>query len=230
MIRRLNAYERALEQIETELLDMSKKVSQCLATALQALNRQDEAMAAAIMANDDEIDILDEAVEQQSLYLLSLQQPEDRDLRILAALMRVSRELERVGDYACDIAEATIEMSRKQIVFNPLTNLQGLTELVRTMLDKSLVAFEEKDLVAAGQMDDDDLAVDRLYQSLVADITGLMKQDPQWVDLGSAFLLIARYLERIGDHVVNIAEMVIFMENGERHPFKKYNDYTMNGL
>jgi phosphate transport system protein len=220
MIRRLNAYQRALEQIETELLQMSRKVSQCLVQAWQALNRQDETLATAILAADDLIDAWDETVEQQSLNLLSLQQPEDRDLRVLAALMRVSRDLERVGDYASDIAEATLEMRRKQIAFRPLANLEGLTELVLTMLDKSLTAFAEKDLVAAGQMDDDDLAVDRLYQSLVVEITGLMKQEPQWVDLGSALLLIARYLERIGDHVVNIAEMVIFMENGERHPFK----------
>jgi phosphate transport system protein len=220
VIRRLNAYERTLERIETELLQMSQTVSQCLAMAVQALKRQDEALARTILAEDDRIDTLDETVEQQSLNLLSLQQPEDRDLRMLAALMRVSRELERIGDYACDIAEATLELRRKQIVYKPLAKLEELTELVGTMLDKSLAAFAERDVAAAGQMDDDDLAVDRLYPSLVAEITGLMKQDPEWVDLGSVLLLIVRYLERIGDHVVNIAEMVIFMENGERHPFK----------
>jgi phosphate transport system protein len=220
MIRHFNAYERALQHIEEELLLMSQKVNQRLTTAMQAFNRQDEESATAIILNDDEIDTLDENVEMQSLNLLSLQQPVDRDLRILAAMMRVGRELERIADYACDIAKETVRMKQKKIVYKPLANLQRLVELVQTMLGKCLAAFSEKDLVAAGQMDDDDMAVDRLFQSLILEIIAQMKQDHDWVELGSAILLVARYLERIGDHVVNIAEMIIFVENGERHPFK----------
>jgi phosphate transport system protein len=220
MIKHLNTYERSLQHIEEELLLMSEKVSHCLAEALQAFIRQDENSAGMIVANDDEIDTLDETVELQSLNLLSLQQPVDRDLRILATLMRVSRELERIADYACDIAEATIQMKQKGVVFKAPVKLQRLIELIRKMLGKCLVAYTEKDLVAAGQMDDDDMAVDRLFEALVAEIISKMKQDPAWVDLGSAIILVARYLERIGDHVVNIAEMTIFVANGERHPFK----------
>jgi phosphate transport system protein len=220
MIRHYNAYELALQHIEEELLLMGNKVSQCLAEAMQAFFRQDEESAVVIIQSDDEIDTLDEDVELQSLNLLSLQQPVDRDLRILATLMRVSRELERIADYACDIAKETVRMKQKRIVYKPLANLQRLVELVQTMLGKCLVAFSDKDLVAAGQMDDDDMAVDRLFELLVVEIIGQMKQDHNWVELGSAILLVARYLERIGDHVVNIAEMTIFVENGERHPFK----------
>jgi phosphate transport system protein len=221
MIRHYNnAYERALQHIEEKLLLMSQKVSQRLAAATEAFIRQDEESAGLIVAKDDEIDTLDETVELQSLNLLSLQQPVDHDLRILATLMRVSRELERIADYASDIAKATIRMKRERIGFQPLANLQRLVELVQAMLSKCLVAYTEKDLAAAGQMDADDSAVDQLFESLVTEIIGQMKQDPDWVELGSVSLLIARYLERIGDHVVNIAEMTIFVENGERHPFK----------
>ncbi|MGD8400173.1 MAG: phosphate signaling complex protein PhoU [Bacillota bacterium] len=221
MMRRLNAYERTLKQIEDELFLMSQKVNRCITTAMQALKRQDEALAAVIVANDDFIDNLDEHVELQSLNLLALQQPTERDLRILAALMRVSRELERINDYACDIAEATLWMRRREVNYQPLDKLQRLGGLTQAMFDKCLAAYNEKDLTAAGQLDDDDQAVDELYEALVAELIGSMKQDSDWVDLGSALLLVARYLERIGDHVVNIAEMTIFAENGERRPFKK---------
>ncbi|MGE5575807.1 MAG: phosphate signaling complex protein PhoU [Syntrophothermus sp.] len=220
MIKHLNAYDRALIQIGDRLLKMGDLVGNRLSQAMRSLIDQDEALAKSVVAGDDEIDVIDEALEMEALELISLQQPVDRDLRFLAAAMRISRDLERIGDYACDIAETTILLKGKGPYFKPLVDVPRMGELVQAMMRKSLKAHVEKDLASARQMHDDDNEVDNLFLLLLEELTDYMKKGPEYVDQASNLLLVARYLERIGDHVVNISEMTIFAEAGERHPFK----------
>lgn len=221
MFRRINAYDQKLIRIKEQLLKMSELVSRGLKAAVDSFIHQNETTAKKVVAGDDEIDMMDESLEMDSLALLSIQQPTDYDLRFLAAAMRISRELERIGDYACDIAEATLQLKEKAPDFKPIVDIPHLAELVQLMMKKSLKAYLEKDLNSARQMDDDDNKVDQLFLSLLNELTGYMKKGPEYVDQASSILLVIRYLERIGDHVVNISEMNIFAETGERHPFKR---------
>ncbi len=227
MPKRLNAYDRALIIIKDELLAMSRLVGIRLNEAMCSFIEQDWERAQTIVAGDDEIDLFDESIEQKALELIPLQQPTDYELRFLTAAMRIGRELERIGDYACDIADATLQLSRGPF-FKPLVDLPRLGELVQMMMSKSLRAYFEKDLSTARQLDDDDGEVDSLFIALLEELTGFMKRDPEYVDQASMILLVARYLERIGDHVVNIAEMCIFVETGERHPFKVRKSLATN--
>ncbi|HHW13899.1 MAG TPA: phosphate signaling complex protein PhoU [Firmicutes bacterium] len=220
MLRHLNAYDRALLKIGEKLVRFSQSVGERLAQAMEALVRQDRGLARQVTAGDDELDALDEELEMEVLELISLQQPLEQDLRFLAAAMRISRELERIGDYASDIAESALLLAEKGPYFKPLVDVPRMGELVQAMLAKSLKAHMEKDVAAAREMHDDDAAVDDLFRQLLDELTGYMKKGPGYVDQASNLLLIARYLERIGDHVVNIAEMTVFAETGERHPFK----------
>jgi phosphate transport system protein len=220
VIRHLNAYDRALVEIGQKLWLMSQKVGARLSDAMHSFIAYDSGLAQTVVAGDDEIDALDEAIEMESLDLISLQQPVDRDLRFLAAAIRISRELERIGDYACDIAEATLQMKLNPGGFHIPLDVAKMAEMVQTMLHKSLKAHLDKDLGAAGQMDDDDTGVDRMFVALLEELTGYMKRNPDCVEPACSILLVVRYLERIGDHAVNIAEMTIFTETGERHPFK----------
>lgn len=220
MIKHVNAYDRALLRISEELLTMGGLVGGRLATAIRSLQEQDVAAAESVLASDDEIDQSDEHVEMEALRMISLQQPTDQELRFLAAAMRISRDLERIGDYAGDISEVTLLLRDKGPYFKPLVDVPRMAEMVQAMLEKALSAYVSKDLAAARQMHDDDNPVDDLFRFLHEELTDFMKKGPEYVDQASNLLLVARYLERIGDHIVNIAEMTIFAETGERHPFK----------
>jgi phosphate transport system protein len=221
MVNYLNAYERTLIEIGKALEQMGQVVAVQLTEAMQAFTAQDTGLAQVIVDRDDEVDLHDENIEREALELISLQQPVDYDLRFLNAAMRISRELERISDYSCDIAEAVIQLQQAKPFFKPLTDLNKMAGLVQDMLVKSLKAHFAKDLSAAGEMDDDDQAVDEIFTTLVRELVDYMRESPEYIEQASVILLVVRYLERIGDHVVNIAEMTIFMETGERHPYKK---------
>jgi phosphate transport system protein len=220
ILKHLNAYDRALIGIREQLLTMSQSVDQYLREAMISLYNQDAEKAKAVIEADEVIDTMEESLEIESLELISLQQPMDRDLRFLAAAMRISRELERVNDYACDIAKLTLGLQPKTSFFKPLVDLPHMAELVQAMMQKSLKAYTERNILLARQLDRDDDQVDQLFGLLMAELTGYMKKGPEYVDQASSLLLAVRYLERIGDHIVNIAEMVIFIDTAERHPFK----------
>jgi phosphate transport system protein len=223
MVKHLNAYDRALLKIGDKLLKMSELVSKHLDQAMVSLTEQDAEKAKIVILADEEIDTAEESLEMEALEIISLQQPMDRDLRFLAAAMRIGRELERISDYACDIAELIIGLNQRVPYFKPLIDLSRMAGLVQAMLHKSLKSYSEKNITLAGQMDDDDNEVDQLFMALLEELTGFMKKGPEYVDQSSKLLLVTRYLERIGDHTVNIAEMVIFTETEERHPFKVKN-------
>lgn len=221
MFGRMNAYDRAMVKIKEQLLAISEQVGQQLQLAMESFIKQDKALAQTVVNGDDAIDQADSQLEIDALELISIQQPVVQDLRFLAAAMRISRDLERVGDYACDIAEITLRLKAKEEWFKPLIDVPRMAELAQAMLKKSLSAYRDLNLVMAREMDDDDRAVDRLYFDLYNELTSYVQNNPEAVDQAFSILLIARYLERIADHAVNIAEMVIFIETGDRHPFKR---------
>ncbi len=220
MARRLNAYDRAILEFGERLLLLGGHVGDRLAKAMRSLTDQDGDLAKNVIESDDEIDFLDEKLEMEALELISLQQPTDIDLRYLIAITRISRDLERIADYACDLAEVALVLKDKGPYFKPLVDVPRMGRMALEMLAVSLKAHAERDLGTARRMHDEDRAIDELFQGLLAELTEYMKKGPDYVDQASNLLLAARYLERVGDHAVNIAEMTIFAVTGERHPFK----------
>jgi len=220
MVKYFNAYDRALQQIGAKLIQMGQLAGNRLNEAMKSFIEQDQQLAQSVILGDDEIDALDETIEMESIDLISLQQPVDVDLRFLIAAMRISRELERISDYACDIAEAVLNLREQKPYFKPLVDLPEMARLVQEMMDKSLKAHLSREIAVAMQMDADDDRVDQIFIGLLEELIGWMKKGSEYVEQASTLLLVARYLERIGDHIVNISEITIFIETGERHPFK----------
>jgi phosphate transport system protein len=219
--RPINAYEKALIEVKEKLLVMSGLAGQRLADAIKAFIHQDVELAKSVIAADDEIDLLDDLLEKDSLNLISILQPIDNDLRFLTSAVRISHEIERICDNACNIAEIAIYLKNKAPSTEISAELMQMAQLVRKMLKKSLEFYTNKDLKSALEMDDDDQVVDKLYLNLFEQLTQFMKKEPDYIDYAGGVLLAIRYLERIGDHTVNISEMLVFTETGERHPFKR---------
>jgi phosphate transport system protein len=219
-VKPINSYDRSLIAIDEKLLLMGEKVKKSLSRGIQTFFRQDAELANTVFKDDDDIDILDETIEMDALNIISLQQPEDQDLRFLAAAMRISRELERIGDYACDIAEAFLQMASKEPFFKPLDDLTTMADKAEILLERSLDAYFQKNMDAAATADQEDDKVDQIFLSLMRELKEFIQQSPRYIEQAGAIILAARYLERISDHAVNIAELTIFCRTGVRHPFK----------
>jgi phosphate transport system protein len=214
----VSAYDRALASLIRRTLDLGREVEHMLEQALVALEGADTVLATSVRERDDYVDDEDTAIEADVLGLISWQQPRQRDLRRLTAILRVSRDLERIADYSCDIADSARALANlPQGV--PLGDLARLGQLTRRMVHEALDTMESEDLSRAGAVHAEDEAVDRLYADVREDLVQQMERDARVVRPATELLLVARYLERVGDHAVNIAETTVFTIEGRGRPF-----------
>ncbi len=147
------------------------------------------------------------------MHLLALQQPMARDLRTIAAAMKIIADIERAGDYAVDIAKTVIKISDKPI-FKPLDDIPKMANLVRTMLNETLEAFVTRDLALVEKMISHDEEVDTLYKTLYKELSEIIKAKPDVTEQAMSLILISRYLERMADHITNIGERIYYMQTG----------------
>ncbi|MGB9661271.1 MAG: phosphate signaling complex protein PhoU [Moorellaceae bacterium] len=220
MEKPLSAYDRAILELEQQIVRLGEYVATGVSQALEALKQQDVILARQVIEGDQVTDDWNYAIEEKVLELISLQQPLDQDLRTLATALRVGRELERIGDYAVNIAEIAVRLADKGPYFKPLVDIPRMSQLAQAMLHKSLNAFLSRSLSVAREVIAADDEVVRLFEALYEELIGYMKKGAQYVDQASYLSLVARYLERIADHAVNIAEMVIFRETGIRRSLR----------
>jgi phosphate transport system protein len=215
----VNAYDRALDRLVRRTAQLGREVERMLRDAMAALVRQDATLARAILERDDWVDDEDAGIEADVLDLISLQQPRQPDLRMLTALLRVGRDLERIADYSCDIAEVAL-MLAPEPYFKPLVDLPRLGALAADMVHDAVAALESRDIERAEALNRQDDRVDALYAELHQELVHRMEEHPEIIAQASQLTLVARYLERIADHAVNIAEMTVFQVRGGRgRPF-----------
>jgi phosphate transport system protein len=208
------AYEAQLEELNQALLQMSRAAEDMLAKALRALAQADVALAEQAIKDDDAVDALNFEISERCLKLIATQQPAARDLRVIIAALGTAIDVERVGDYAVDIAQ-TVKRMGGEPTFKPLVDIPHMAELVRVMLEKAIESFISRDLSLVRVMVDMDDEVDHIFHAVYDELVGFMKQDSRLVEQGMHLTLIARYLERIGDHATNIGERVYYVETGE---------------
>jgi len=213
MRRIRQAFDEQLAQLEQRLLEMGAFVEAMLEKAVRALAEQDVNLAREVIQSDDVADDMDLAIEQQCMRLLALQQPMARDLRIIGTIMKVIADVERIGDYSVDIAKTAIKLANTEY-FRPLEDIPRMAELVREMLRQALESFVKRDLRLVARVIESDDAVDKLWYRVADDVETVMQERPEVVPQALALLLVARYLERVADHAVNIVERVAYMETG----------------
>jgi phosphate transport system protein len=207
-------FDAQLSELEQQLLKMGSFVEGMLDSAMQALIRQDVELADEVIRRDDIADEMDLTIEMSCMRLLALQQPMSKDLRIIGTALKIITDLERIGDYSLDIAKAAKEISGEPY-FKPLIDLPKMAELTRKMIRDALQAFIERSVEKAVKVCKDDDAVDQIHKAVFEEMMGYMRTDPNLVRQSAYFILISRYLERIADHVTNVAERIVYMETGE---------------
>ena len=213
MRRTRQAFDEQMQDLQRRLVEMGAFVESMLENAVRALAEQDVKLAREVIAADDTADDMDLAIEQQCMRLLALQQPMARDLRTIGTIMKVISDVERIGDYSVDIGRTAVRLADIEY-FKPLVDIPRMTDIVRQMLRQALQALVNRNLDLVTHVIECDDAVDRLWYGLLDELEGIMQKRPEVVPQAIALLLVARYLERIADHTVNIAERIAYMETG----------------
>jgi len=208
------AFAEELVSLQEDLKRMGAVVEEMLEKAIKALANRDVELAREVEDMDDIVDRYNIDIETRSLRLLALQQPMAGDLRTIAAAMKIITDVERAGDYAVDIAKLAEQLADRPL-FKPLEDIPRMAQLVQQMLRETLTAFVSRDLDQVQQMIAHDEEVDHLYHSLYDELIGFIQRDPGLTDQAVGLLLLARYLERIADHITNIGERIYYMETGE---------------
>jgi len=206
-------YESMLGKLRTSVLEMGGLVEDQITQAVRALVDRNEPLARATIERDHTVNRLDVEIDDLSLKLLALHQPAARDLRLITTALKITTDLERIGDMAEHIAERAVELSA-ELPIKPLIDIPRMADLARDMLHRSLDAFvrEDTDLALAVCASDD--AIDHLHDQVFRELLSFMVEDPKVISRAMRLLFVSKYLERVGDHATNIAEMVIFMVKG----------------
>lgn len=202
-------FDEQLKNLNEEMIQMGTMIEENIQKAISALVKSDVVLAKEIMEKDSAIDQKQRDIESICFNLLIQQQPVAKDLRAITAAMKMVTDMERIGDHAADISEITIMLADTEGAKDYDTIIKMASE-ASDMLIHSIDAFTEKDEVKAKEVIDHDDVVDDLFNKVKDELIDLIKKDPKRGEQEIDMLMIAKYLERIGDHATNIAEWVIY--------------------
>lgn len=208
--------EREIERLKRKVLAVGALVEEGLRLSLRAIEQRDRELALQVIRGDAVIDENEVDVEEECLKILALYQPVAGDLRFVAAVIKINSELERIGDLAVNIAERALQLADGDPLPLP-PDLPRMADRVAVILEKALDALVRRDAVTARLVLAADDEIDDLYRELLEELKGLIRSDLERLDQIVVLFSVARYLERLADHSVNIAEDVLYMVEGEIH-------------
>ncbi len=207
-------FEMEIQQLKDELLLMGSMVEQQVLEAVEALKKRDIETSQRIFKADAKINAKRFGIEEQVMVLIATQQPMAHDLRLLASILEVSAELERMGDYAKGIATINIRMG-SDAPLKPLIDLPRMAQKASDMLHRALIAFINEDVATARAIPAEDDEVDGLYTQVYRELMTYIMADPRTIDRANFLLWTAHNLERFADRVTNICERTVFIVTGE---------------
>jgi phosphate transport system protein len=206
-------FDEDLKVVKEKLLRMASLVEESVAQSIQGLKDEREDLPREVLRREDEVNRLDLEVDTLGLRLLALNQPMAVDLRFISAVLRIGRDLERMGDLSVNIAERTLDLIRLPRL-KPLIDIPRMADAAQKMVRDSLTAFIERDANLAREICRRDDEVDQLNDQIFRELLTYMMQDPSSISRAVDLILIGRNLERIADHATNIAEDVIYFVEG----------------
>ncbi len=206
--------DRQLGQLQQEVVSLAEIVDKATMRAVDALKRRDLVESQQVVQEDDYIDQKRYEIEDRCIDLIATQQPMARDLRAIIALLHITVELERMGDYAEGISKISLLMG-EEAPLKPLIDIPRMADKATLMLRNSIDSLVSRDVVKANQVLQDDDEVDDLYDQVYRELLVFMLQDPETIQRATYLLWAAHDLERIADRATNIAERVIYLVTGK---------------
>lgn len=207
-------YEDDLKKLREDILYMGGLVEDQILKSIKALVERDSPLAEILIERDHEVNRLDVDIDDLCIKLLALHQPAGRDLRFITTGLKITTDLERVGDMAVNISERALELNQEPQL-KPYIDIPRMARIAQRMIRESLDAFVREDTELALKVCKDDEEVDQLNSQIFREVVTFMIDDPHTINRAIKISSVSKYLERIADHATNIAEMVIFMVKGK---------------
>jgi phosphate transport system protein len=209
----VKAFDSEIGQLRGLISEMGGLAEVAIANAIDALIRHDEDKAKAVVAGDAKLDALEAEVDRLAIRVIALRSPMADDLRDVIAALKISGVVERIGDYAKNIAKRVPQLEPMS-KFEPLTLIPAMAEIAQSMVRDVLNAYGSRDAILAVEVINRDEKVDNFYNSIFRNLVAHMMENPATISSAAQLLFVARNLERIGDHATNVAEMVYFAATG----------------
>ncbi|HLG23086.1 MAG TPA: phosphate signaling complex protein PhoU [Candidatus Manganitrophaceae bacterium] len=207
-------FEEELTRLKERILKMGALVEAQIAASIKALVERDVPLARQTIQNDHLVNAMDVEIDEECIRLLALYQPAARDLRFITTAMKITTDLERMSDLSEDICERAIELSEEPLL-KPYIDIPRMAEAAQKMVRETLDAFVNQDAPLARKVCAEDRFIDDLTQQIFRELLSYMAEDPATISRAIRISFIAKYIERIGDHATNIAEMVVYLVEGK---------------
>ena len=208
------AFDLELKELKEKLRFQGTLVENAIKNAIKALTERRSELAEKVIEDDDIVNSKEVEIDEFCLKLLALRQPAARDLRFITTAIKINYDLERIGDMAVNICERVLELNQEPQL-KPYIDLPLMTDITQNMVKEALDAFLNEDVKLALKVTRDDEKVDQFLDQIFRELLTYMIQDPKTITRAARILFIAKYLERMADHAVNTAELVLFMMEGK---------------
>ena len=205
--------EEDFRKLRDDLLSMAALTQTAIHNSVMSLIARDQQLANDVIEGDKRINTLDVQVDEECINLLALRQPMGKDLRFITTAMKITTDMERIADNAVNIAERALELDTEPLL-KPYVDIPRMSEIAQNMVKHAIDAFLNEDTEMAVQVIKQDDEIDDLNDSVLKELAFIMTQDPSTVSRAMKLSYVSKYLERIGDHATNIAEMVVYMAKG----------------
>ena len=211
-----SAFDRDLEAIQARIMKMGGLVEAAIRDAARSLETRDEELAAQVRKGDKAIDALEDLINEETARVIALRAPTAVDLRVVLSVLKISANLERIADYAKNIAKRTGVLAQMAPVNESAPALRRMAREVELMLKNALDAYVQRDAELAEDVIQQDREVDQMYNALFREFLTFMMEDPRNITPCMHLHFIAKNIERMGDHATSIAEQVVYLVTGER--------------
>ncbi len=208
-------FHEELNELKQDVFVMGEKVEVAVRKSMDALLKPDPALAEEVIKEDDIIDEMNMSIEERSLNMLARQQPVAKDLRLISASLKIVIHLERMGDYAFNVAKIARRIKTGVEVPEIMAIMKQMAEKTNQIAESSIKVFKEKDLDLAHKLPDMDASIDEDFKKLIRELGVLISGDEEEANWATAMILASRNIERLADHAVDICEQVIYLVTGE---------------